>query len=60
MDLNEYIGIKDGIIVIIVLIFCNLLDLLLSEDSFKERGVWDRDVGEIANTFFHNKKCCIV
>ena len=37
VDLNEYISIQDGIIVIIVLIFYNLLDLLLSEDSCKER-----------------------
>ena len=33
MDLNEYISIQDGIIVIIILIFNDLLDLLLSKDS---------------------------
>ena len=32
MDLDEYISIEDGIIVIIVLMFYVLLDLLLSED----------------------------
>ena len=37
MDLNEYISIQDGIIVIIVLIFYYLLDLLLPDDSCKER-----------------------
>ena len=37
MDLNEYISIQNGIIVIIVLNFYDLLDLLLSEDRFKER-----------------------
>ena len=37
VDLNEYIGMQDGIIVIIVFIFYDLLNLLLSEDSCKER-----------------------
>ena len=35
VDLNEYISMQYGIIVIIVLIFYDLLDLLLSEDSCK-------------------------
>ena len=33
VDLNEYIGVQYVIIVIIVLIFYDLLDLLLFEDS---------------------------
>ena len=33
--LMKYISIQDGIIMIIVLIFYDLLDLLLSEDSCK-------------------------
>ena len=37
VELNEYINIQDGIIFSIVLFFHNLLDLLLSEDSCKER-----------------------
>ena len=36
VDLNEYISVQDGIIVIVVLIFI-IFDLLLSEDSCKER-----------------------
>ena len=36
MDLNEYISILDGIIVIIVVILYNLLNLLLSENMCKE------------------------
>ena len=40
MDLNEYISMQDGIIVIIVHIFHNLLDLLLSEDSCKVSEFW--------------------
>ena len=42
---NEYISIQDGITVIIVLISYDLLDLLLSEDSCKERG-FRTEVGE--------------
>ena len=45
MDLDELMSIQDAIIVIIVLIFHYLLDLLLSEDSCKYVGVWDRVVG---------------
>ena len=37
MDLNEYSSIQDGITVIVVLIFYDPLNLLLSEDSCKER-----------------------
>ena len=37
LDLNEYISVQDGIIVIIVLIFYDLHDLLLSENSCKQR-----------------------
>ena len=40
VDLNEYNNIQDGIIAIIVLIFYNPLNLLLSEDSYKEREFW--------------------
>ena len=37
MDHNEYISIQDGIIVITVVIFYDLLNLLLSEDICKEK-----------------------
>ena len=37
MDLNEYISIQDSIIVIIVDHINDLLDLLLAEDSCKEK-----------------------
>ena len=39
-------GIQDGIIVLIVLIFHDILDLLLFEVSCKEEGVWDGEVWE--------------
>ena len=43
------ISIQDGIIVIFVLIFYDLLDLLLSEDSFKDRE-FRTEVGESAGS----------
>ena len=56
----EYISIQDGIIVIIVLIFYDLLDLLLSEDSCKEREFGTERWQGRSDTFFQDKKCCIV
>ena len=58
MDLNECISTQDGAIVIIVLIFYDLLTLMLSEDSCKERGFVTDEVGqsdrqgESTNPFF--------
>ena len=46
INLNKYISIQYCIIVIIVLIFYNLLDLLLSEDSCKEKAFGNREVGK--------------
>ena len=61
--LNEYISIQDGIILIIVLIFYNLHNLLLSEDSCKERE-FGTEVGKCdmqgeVQTLFQDEKCCI-
>ena len=65
MDLNEYISIQDGIIVIIILILYDLLDLLLSEDSCKEREFGTERLRIVTGRgkckhFFQDKKCCIV
>ena len=53
MDLNEYISLQDIIIVIILVIFCDLLDLLLSEDSCKEREFRTERYGKV----IHRGKC---
>ena len=46
LGINEYISIQDGIIVIIVLICCDLLDLLLSENSWSRGSLGQRGRGE--------------
>ena len=60
MELNEYISIQDGIIVIIVLLFHDLLNPLLSEDKEREFGterLQDRDTqGEVQTLFLQDKQ----
>ena len=58
--LNEYISMQDGIIVIIVLNFYDLLNLFLSEDSCKKREIGADRYGRVtgrasANKFFRIK-----
>ena len=54
---NEYISIQDGIIVIIVLILYDLLNLLLSEDNWKEREFGTEKYERVTGM---DEKCCIV
>ena len=59
VDLIEYIRMQDSIIVIIVLIFYDLLNLSLSEESCKQReiGTWveEGDRQEQLQTLFRIK-----
>ena len=68
VDFNEYISIQYSIIVIIEAYFfsfmivsiCCCLRRTARRGSLGQRGRKARQAGGSANTFFQDKKCCIV